>query len=489
MVNISIPGLQQLQQNPTLKKENRTSFFSNDWKSTRTKFIRQTTVGGILFMLWFIVTCTYFFGTLYRSSGRHRNFRVLAVDFDEGVIGQSVKAAYQQLNGPEFFNLEFHSPLEFPTEDDMFQAVRRGDFWGAISASEGASNRLEAAIQGGQAAATYDPREALHIVWNEQYYPAFALSVVYSGLQTLIGATRVSYNHINGTQASRILNQQDPAAVQALLNPIAATESNVKEASFGNAILLNTVGSVTPVLSQFFFLLALNGIMRGHQLYSKLTIRSSIMARRIAGLVYAFGAALCQAGYSWEFKENWDVNGNQFVLTWMTFWLVMMGHQLFLETIMTLAPLQAMPFTVLAWVFLNISSTLSPLELQAGFFHWAIALPGHNAYLTLVTIWSGGSRNRLYRTLPIMFSWVVAGLITTTLAHCRACHLAFKLERADILTEELHKDEAMGQSNNGVPISRQTTMERNELDLLQQRQSAEQRQIYGPSIPMFAGST
>lgn len=429
------------------------------------KFIGETTLGGVLFMLWLLITCTYYFGILYKSSSRFHNIRVLAVDNDDGVIGQSVRAAYQQLKAPGFLTLEFHSPEEYPTEDEMFQAVWQGDFWGAVSVNQGASARLEAALQGGQAAATYNPRRAINFIWNGQYYPAYAQQVVFAGVQTLIGASRLSYNLINGTQASTILDEQDPAALQAFLNPIAAMEKNIQAASFGASVLLNTIGGVTPVLSQFFFLLVLAEVMHKHHLFSTLSVRSSLIARRLAGLIYGFGAALCQTAYTFEFRENWDVNGNQFVLSWMTYWLVMTAHELFLETIITLAPMQVMSFVVLAWGFLN-STTMSPLELQAGFFHWGVALPGHNAYLTLHTIWSGGARNRLYRTLPILFTWVVVGLVATTFAHFRACHLAYKVERGDVLEQEGSEDTEMGQSKDGVLVSRQI-VERDVKELLE----------------------
>jgi hypothetical protein len=489
---MAIPNLRHLWQKPTLRKDYRTSFLNSDVKDIRRKFLKQTTIPGVLFCLWFVMTCSYVYGTLFQSGGRRHNFRILGVDYDGGVIGHSVEVAYQQLKGPGFFNVEFHTPEEYPSEEDMFQAVRRGDFWGAISATAGASDRLAAAIQGGEAASTYNPATALGYIWNEQKYPAFANSVVKVGMQTLIGATRIAYNHINGTQASKILNQQDPAAIQVFLNPIAAQERNVKVASFGNSVLLNTIGTIIPVLSQFFFLLVLNGAMRQHQMYSRLTVRSSLILRRVVGLAYAFASALCQAGFSWEFRENWDVNGVQFVLTWMTFWLLMEAHQLMLDTILTVAPMPAMPFTVLLFIFLNVASTLSPLELQAGFYKWSMALPGHNAYLVLVTIWTGGADNKLYRALPILFAWVVLGLITTTLGHWRACHLAFKMEKGDLSNADLAKDVELGESADRLAMSRKTTIDR-EADAMQRRRSAEsvaleQRQIYGPSIPPFGSA-
>lgn len=442
-------------------------------------------------MLWFLACCSYLFGTLYGSSRRHHNFEILAVDYDGGVVGAAMEGAYQQLKGPGFFTLNYRTPEEYPTEADMYHAVWEGKYWGAISVTSGVSTRLEGAIKGINAS-TYNPADALHYIWNQQKYTAFSNSVVQAHMQQLVALTHVVYNKMNGTQASQFLNRTDPAAVQVLLNAISSTATDIQQAPFGSVILLNTVSMAMPIMQQFFFLLVINGVMRQHLLYSKMTVRSSLLVRRIAGAIFTLGAALCQTGYFWAFRESWNVNGNQFVLTWMTFWLLMNIHYLILDSISTVAPLPVMPFVVLLWVFLNISSTLSPLELQPGFFHWGIALPSYNAYSILITIWTGGAENRLYRALPILFSWWVLANITTSLTHIRACHLAYKLdEESNQGQTKSAKDEEAGISSDGDAdrmVSRQTTFNR---PTTLQRQKTfeeaamEQRQVYGPSIPPF----
>ncbi|ORY16780.1 hypothetical protein BCR34DRAFT_556632 [Clohesyomyces aquaticus] len=496
MVDFAILSLRKLRQKSTLTNNNRASFTNDEWKGIRIKFIGQTTAGGIAFMLWFLACCSYVYGTLYRSPVRHENFHVLAVDYDRGVVGEAMQAAYEQLRGPSFLSLDFHNQEDFPTEQDMYQSVWRGDYWGAILATEGASDRLEAAIQGGDVAAMYNPTGALRYIWNQQYYTTFANSVVQAGLEQLVAATRVAYTKINGTQAYPFVARNDQAAIQAYLNPINAKATNIKQDPFGSVILFNTISMAMPILQQFFFLLVLNGVSRQHQLYTKMTIISSLNVRRAAGLLFTLGASLCQTGYFWAFKESWDVNGNQFVLTWMAFWLLMHIHYLILDSISTIAPMAVMPFVVLLWVFLNIASSLSPMELQAGFYNWGVALPSYNTYSVLVTIWTGGAHNRLYRALPILFSWWIVANIVTVVTHFRACHLAYKFEREEHVdvTQNLKEDEEVAttspRQDNDNQISRQTTANVAGLNLMRQRTveelTMENRQVYGPSIPPLA---
>ncbi|KAF2655600.1 hypothetical protein K491DRAFT_768261 [Lophiostoma macrostomum CBS 122681] len=434
-------------------------------------------------MLWFLACCSYLFGTLFDTTNRHHNFKVLAVDYDGGIVGNALRGAYQQLEGPAFFTMELHTPSEYPTEEDMYRAVYKGKYWGSIAAATGASGKLAAAIQGGDAATNYNASDALHYTWNQQRYTSFSQSVIQAGMQQLVGATEIVYNHLNGTQAAQSLNRTDSAAVQALLHPIAATATNIKYAPFGAVILLNTVAMAMPILQQFFFLLVLNGVLAQHKLYTKMTVRSSLLVRRVAGILYTLGAALCQTGYFWAFKEGWDVNGAQFVLTWMTFWLLMHIHLLILDSISTVAPLPVMPFVVILWVFLNLGSTLSPLEIQAGFYHWGICLPSHNAYSVLVTIWTGGADNLLYRALPIMFAWWIVANITTSLTHWRACHIAYKQEQEthpDGTTTSVKDEEAAVGASGDEMLSRHTTLQRQRTI---GEAIADQREAYGPSIP------
>ena len=447
-------------------------------------------------MLWFLACCSYMFGTLFHSTLRHNHLHVLAVDYDGGDVGQAMSAAYAQLKGPGFFNLVLKTPQEYPTQEDMYHAVWEGKYWASIAANPGASQRLAAAIQGNHSEGAYNPADAFHYVWNQQRYPAFSNSAIGSSMQQLITLIGITWDKRNGTQAAQLLDRTDPTAIQALLNPISATETNIKSAPFGSVILLNTVSMAMPVLQQFFFLLVLNGVVGSHNLYTKMTVFSSLLFRRIAGLIFTFGAALCQAGYFWAFREEWNVNGNQFVLTWMTLWLLMHVHLLVLDTISTVAPFQMMPFVVLLWVFLNLASSLSPLELQDPFYHWAVALPGYNAYTIFITIWTGGSTNRLYRNLPVLFSWWTLGNVLTGLTHIRACHRAYKLHGGKNDSEggmekaiedeqvKADMDPVVESSMSGRTISDTPAADLERYSSLQEA-VLEHRAVYGPSVPPF----
>ena len=179
-----------------------------------------------------------------------------------------------------------------------------------------------------------------------------------------------------------------------------------------------------PILQQFFFLLILNAVCAKFQLSSHVSTRRFVSIRFIAGIIYALGAGLVMTGYYFAFRESWDLNAAQFFLTWVALWLLMHVHFLIFDTFTALLPMPVMPVLILTWIFVNLASTISPLDVQPGFYHWGTVLPAHNTVLTLFTIWAGGANNKLYRTLPLMFSWWVVGNVTSMLAHSHACMVA-----------------------------------------------------------------
>ncbi|KAI9701349.1 MAG: hypothetical protein M1820_006571 [Bogoriella megaspora] len=417
----------------------------NHWHNVRIKFILAVTAGALMFLLVFLADLSYLYGSLYQDNYRYHNFHYLVVDYDGGAIGQAFQATYNataSLNMPTAF---FHSPSEYPNTHDVYQAVWNGDYAFAVSISQGASDRLNAALQGGEAAATYDPTQVITWIWNQQNFPTFQQSITKASFQSLFGQVFGFYNKLN-PRALHSLNQSDPRAIQAFLRPIGYTETNIKPTPQGSVVLLTTASMAMPVLQQFFFLLILNAVCGKFQLYSHVPIRKSTVVRFTAGIIYALGAALAMSGYYFAFRESWTVNAAQFFLTWATLWLLMHIHFLIFDTLMALLPLPFMPFLVLTWIFVNIAGTVSPLSIQPDFYHWATILPAHNTILTLFTIWSGGANNRLYRTLPLLFSWWIVSNVTSVLAHRRACTVAKrkKEEQGDRPREEnpLHKEEA-----------------------------------------------
>ncbi|KAI4155695.1 MAG: hypothetical protein LQ340_000828 [Diploschistes diacapsis] len=398
------------------------------------KFFAAAAVKAVAILLLFLLNLAYLYGSVYNQPQRGAAFHVLLVDYDGGAVGRSLASAYQNLKSPSFPTLITQPASQYPSSDSIVQAVRNRQYWAAIFASQGASQRLSAALRGGSAAATYDSTQALTYVWNEVRYPATGDAVFGISFALLVDATRVAYNSINGTEALATLAQNDPAAVQVYLDPIDATAINVNPMPQGAKVFYNTISMGMPILQQFFFILALNGMSARFRIYSGLPPKSSGILRAAVSVVYTFVGALCMTGYIWAFRENWAVHGDQFAETWMLLWLLMHIHFCLIDAATSVLPQPAMPFLIVTWIFLNISATISPFEHTPGFYRLGYALPAYSTYEILTYIWSNGPAPELHRDLPIMFAWWLVGLACAILAHRRRCRLTLGAGSAQALS-------------------------------------------------------
>jgi hypothetical protein len=293
------------------------------WKGRKKPFMIAAVASAMLLQILFLVNMSYLFGSLFKSEHRVHNLHILTVDYDGGVIGKSLQGAIKQLKADTFPTFDIEGKAKYPAVEDIVQAVRKGEHWAAVFSHAGASERLAAALEGGDAATAYDPTNTLTYVWNEVRYPAMEDGTIKSSMSQLMAVARIAYNHINGTGALQTLNKNNPAALQVFLNPIQGGEINIMPTSQGTRVLYNTVAMVMPIIMQFFFLMAVNGVSAEFKLYSHLPVLNNGIIRLVLSLSYTFIGSLCWAGYIWAFRETWSVGAGQFFCTWVIIWLYM----------------------------------------------------------------------------------------------------------------------------------------------------------------------
>lgn len=394
--NISKEAIQIMMQNPR-------NFFP--WK----RFFLA--VGAIFLMLQIVVLgdMLYMYGSQFQQSSRIHNLKLLYVDYDNDVVGKSVMDAYDILRSDSFPTVQQVLETDYPNPADVRKAVCQGDYWGAIYAKPGASENLAVSLNGD---GNNSNRTELCYIWNGARYSSIAASAIRSNILALIQATRSMYykNNASAVITSAPLNS-NPDALNAFLDPIQATEINIKTTEQGPRTLYNTVTLLIIILPQFFFVMALNGISAKFEFNSRVGVLPDIVFRMCMSLIYTFIGGLAMIGFIWAFRESWNVQGSQFMLSWMVIWLAMHISYLFYDITTACLPLIFVPVIVLTTILISISSTISPFELSAGFYRWGYALPGHELYQVLVQIWTDGCDNHLYRALPILFSWWIVFLV------------------------------------------------------------------------------
>ncbi|KAJ5342074.1 hypothetical protein N7541_011198 [Penicillium brevicompactum] len=348
----------------------------------------------VLVQLLFLANMSYLYGSAFNDGQRMQALKMLFVDYDGDIVGESVKDAYLQLASPGF-----------PTVIE-----RSAIIGGAIFANHNASLRLSTALASPEAAQTYQSTEALTYVWNGARYPSYA-QVISSSAQVLVQGARGAYNAINGTSAMSAVNTTETSIAQVLFNPISASSIDIKPTNQGGRFYYSTVTMVMVILPQFFFIMALNGISAETNIFGTVTPKINIALRLALSVGFTFIASLCMSGYIHAFQEDWQTTSGQFALTWMALWLVMHLHFCLIDSVTAVLPIKFMPFFILTWVIVNVTSTLSPFELSPGFYRIGYAIPAYELYQVLLDIWTHSCNPTLYRSLPILFSWWLVAFV------------------------------------------------------------------------------
>ncbi|CZR68119.1 uncharacterized protein PAC_18018 [Phialocephala subalpina] len=477
-------------------------------RPSRSAYFKAAGLNFFLLQILFLGLFCYIFGSIFQQGGHTHNFNIAFVDYDGGVIGTSVRNAYAELKADTFPSLQEHPASDYPTIDQIRKSVCKTDFWGAIYILPGASQRLESALSGSSSASTYNRSDVLAYIWNEARYPTIADSSISANIQTLSSAARVAYSAVNGTGV-QMLNTSDHASISVFANPWQISSINLQPTSQGSRLIYNTLVIILILIQEFFYLGTINGLYAQFKFYVRFLPHRIVVYRSAISLAYTLCGSLCVAGSIWAFKAGWEVNGNQFVLTWMILWLFAHVNFQWLDVFSVWAPPQFVPMALITWVIFNVSSILVPFELSPGFYRWAYAMPAHEVYLTLIDIWSAGCNPHLSYTLPILFSLEVVGFLLSALGVYRRCHYAVLAEEAQkaafqdrlnaAMEFERRHDEEMREALEGSQEMISQAKEREELGEViekqdtqarKQRQRRESRACnMGPSFDLVGSKT
>lgn len=190
----------------------------------------------------FLALFAYIFGSLYQQTSHVHNVKILFIDYDQGLIGSSIRAAYQTMQANSFPTLVERSPDGIAAPGDIRTEVCKAHYWAALWVAPRATENLESAFSGGNAAASYNRSDVVTYIWNEARYSTSADSIVQANLQALSTAARVAYSARNGTGALQSLDRTDQAAVEAFSNPWILSQMNIQPTSQGSRAIYNTLG-------------------------------------------------------------------------------------------------------------------------------------------------------------------------------------------------------------------------------------------------------
>jgi hypothetical protein len=338
-----------------------------------------------------------------------------------------VRQAYSSLQSNEFPALIEKAISQFPTPNDLREAVCRSHYWAALYTSPGASVNLALAIAGTNTS-LYNTSDVLSFIWNEAKYPTVMDSLVQSNLHTLSDTARVSYIALNGTSAFLTIPPNNTAALSTFTNPWTLTSINIKPTPQGTRTVYNTISFVLVLIEDFFYLATLNGLYAQFKVYSRIQPVRIILVRDIISLTFTMFGSMVNSAAIWAFQANWNVTGDQFAINWLILWLFAHANFLVFDVFTIWIPPQYISMALITWVGMNVTSIIFPFNSSSPFYRWGYALPAHAAYELLTDNWSNGCNPHLSYALPVLFAYEVIGLILTAIGVYKRCHYAVIME-------------------------------------------------------------
>ncbi|TVY75804.1 hypothetical protein LSUE1_G004763 [Lachnellula suecica] len=216
-----------------------------------------------------------------------------------------------------------HAVSEYSTIHTIQDEVCNGNYGCAVYSHPGASDRLSAAVHGGEAANSYDASDSITYIYNGRRQPFVQLGDLVGNLERLAGAASSAHSALHGAQALQYLNATDEAASRALFNPMQPTSLDLAIFDQRDHVLYNTVTVLLPLIQQFFFLTKFGKIANSFGIYTRPRSSHFGIAQLITSIFCTFLSSFGVASYPWTSQENWEVDPGKFVLTWITFWLYM----------------------------------------------------------------------------------------------------------------------------------------------------------------------
>ncbi|KGO70276.1 protein of unknown function DUF3533 [Penicillium italicum] len=412
-------------------REQRPSIHHPTVRPRRLGLLKAASVNFLLLQILFLGLFCWIFGALFQQSGHIHNINVLFVDYDGGAIGDAARVAFQKLKGPGFPTFIERPASAYPQPGSIEGVVCNIEYWGALYTTANASNALSAAFAGGSAASSYDKTNVLTMVWNEVRYPTVVDSALADNMKLLSETARVAYSQTNAKEALKSVNTSDPAALAAFYEPWTLTDHNILPTSQGSRAIYNTLVIILILIQEFFYLGTVNGLYAQFKLYTSVSPHRIVIARQLISLIYTLVGAMCTAGAIWAFRSGWDVNGNQFALTWLALWLFAHLNFLVLDFFTIWLPPPYVPMALISWVILNITSIILPFELSPAFFKVGFALPAHSIFQVLIDIWSSGCNPQLYFALPVLFVYEILGITLSSIGVYRRAHYASIAQEKD----------------------------------------------------------
>jgi hypothetical protein len=364
---------------------------------------------ALLIIIVFWINAAHIYGIFRHQGAYTHRARVAVADFDKSDLGEALQLSIAMNNGsfghPTYVNLNTSGSSVEQVQHEVF----KGTYWAAIVVHHGATDRFETAVNG--TATDYDSSDVFtYYVFDARYYTLYASNILSTTVTTVSAAGSIfSARFITPLLASSEY-ANTTAALSAITGPALAVEMPVTSLLFANLddkAFINTIGTVLPILLQFFFIMAWNGICNSMHLYAAYDPRIHKLARLFWGTVWPLFTSLCVTGWTFAFRGSYFMDAKMFFAFWAVTWVYNMINFDLLDIVIGFISLAFVPLILLTWIIFSVAASLGPEDILHHWYRINYFFPSLHWYQTLVTILTQGGYNNLHYNLPVLAAWLV----------------------------------------------------------------------------------
>lgn len=361
----------------------------------------------ILAVLW--INASHIYGVFHDQGAYTHRAKVALTDFDGGEFGKALQLSAATNNGSYGYPTYVNVNTTGSSPEQIRHEVFKGTYWAAIVVQPGATARFEDAVNGNTQA--YNSSNVYtYYVLDARYYTIYASSILSTTVTTASAASGVFSAQFIAPLIARGEHANTTAALSALAGPARAVEMPAASQLFGNLddkAFINTLGSVLPILMQFFFIMAWNGVCNSMHLYAAYDLRTHILARLFWSTVWPVFTSLCTAGWTFAFRGKYHMDAKMFFAFWAVTWVYSMITFDVLDIITGFIPMAFVPFLFVIWIIFNVTASLGPPEILNHWYRVSYFFPSLHWYRTFITILTEGGYNNLRYTLPVLAVWLL----------------------------------------------------------------------------------
>ncbi|KAH9474355.1 Nitrosoguanidine resistance protein SNG1 [Psilocybe cubensis] len=334
------------------------------------------------------------------------------VDFDGGQVGDFVAKTLLTERGAILWEV-VPALTAFPRGlGELTQAVKEDRTWVAVVVNADATLRLQDSITSPNV--SYDGTEAISIYAVEARNENSYRYVIKPSVEASMHAVQLAFAVEFGANMSSISNINSIIAMspQTIVNPLSFKFINLIPFSQPVAVATLSTGLIFVLIMSYFVVTIANGARLASGLPKLLSFRH-LIALRLGTLfiVYFFLSlvySLVNLAFKLDLGHKYGHGG--FVLFWIVSWTYMLAVGLALESLITVMK-QFVPFFLITWIVVNVSTNSYPIEVLPKIFHYGYATPFYNVSKAIRTI-VFGTRNTLGKNVGILIIWVIISCTT-----------------------------------------------------------------------------